>query len=257
MATPEGMRMNRMRTGAVLGGLVLAIATGAYSLCVAQGQRPTLKEFLSSEKKLYSQVNEELLIRYFFNDKRGGTFVDVGSAHYKDGSTTYYLDKHLGWTGIAIDAISAYGPDYVTYRPRTKFFSYIVTDHGGGQETFFRLVGTEYVSSTSRAYVEDYAKKNTTGGTIEEVKVPTITLTQLLQENKVKKIDLLSMDIEDGEPPALAGFDIDRFQPALVCIEAHAEVADKILEYFRLHGYTRIDEYLPYDGQNWYFKPKK
>lgn len=53
-------------------------------------------DILDSGKKLYSQYDEELIIRDFFNDRRGGVFVDVGCYHYKDISTTYYLEKHLG-----------------------------------------------------------------------------------------------------------------------------------------------------------------
>ena len=63
------------------------------------------------------------------------------------------------------------------------------------------------------------------------------------------------MDIELGEPAALAGFDIERFRPELVCIEAGKPVREQVSSYFAEHGYVRIDEYLPYDRVNWYFKP--
>lgn len=65
------------------------------------------------------------------------------------------------------------------------------------------------------------------------------------------------MDIEGSEPLALAGFDIKRFKPELVCIEVGNVDPNKILEYFTRHGYERIDKYLKYDKVNWYFKPKK
>ena len=45
----------------------------------------------------YSQFAEEWIIRDFFKDRRGGTFVDVGANHYKQDSTTFYLEEHLGW----------------------------------------------------------------------------------------------------------------------------------------------------------------
>jgi hypothetical protein len=62
------------------------------------------------------------------------------------------------------------------------------------------------------------------------------------------------MDIEGHEPKALAGFDIERFRPELVCIEAPAN-PEKIAAYFAQHGYVRIEEYLEYDAVNWYFTP--
>ena len=50
-------------------------------------------EILTSGEKLYSQSNEELIIRHFFDDRRDGVFVDVGSFHWKKYSTTY--SRHI------------------------------------------------------------------------------------------------------------------------------------------------------------------
>jgi hypothetical protein len=91
---------------------------------------------------------------------------------------------------------------------------------------------------------------------VRELKVPVSTLDALLREQGVEKIDFLSMDVEEHEPQALAGFDIDHFRPELVCIEAHEAVREPIARYFAVHGYERIDAYLRYDGINWYFRPR-
>jgi hypothetical protein len=93
------------------------------------------------------------------------------------------------------------------------------------------------------------------GRKTEEVKVPTITLNDLLARLGTKKIDFLSIDIELWEPRALAGFDIDKYRPELVCIEAHHQVRDQILAYFSAHGYARVDVYFLFDQSNWYFTP--
>lgn len=85
-------------------------------------------------KKLYSQFNEELIIRHFFEDRPDGFFVDVGSWHWKMKSTTLYLEKHLGWSGIALDALPEVEAGYLEHRPRTKFYHRIVTDHSGSWE---------------------------------------------------------------------------------------------------------------------------
>src|SRR5918992_613419 len=37
---------------------------------------------------------EEWIVRDFFRDRSGGTFVDVGSADYKANSNTWYLETH-------------------------------------------------------------------------------------------------------------------------------------------------------------------
>jgi hypothetical protein len=66
----------------------------------------------------------------------------------------------------------------------------------------------------------------------------------------------MSIDIELWEPQALKGFDIERFRPRLVCIEAHPEVRQQILEYFFDHGYVLEGRYLRADVWNLYFKPR-
>ena len=48
---------------------------------------------------------------------------------------------------------------------------------------------------------------------------------------------------------------MQRFQPALVCIEAHPEVRQQILDYFAQRNYVVIGKYLRADPQNLYFRP--
>ena len=121
----------------------------------------------------------------------------------------------------------------------------IVTDHSGKIEPFFRLIESPSLSSTK--------EQRTIGKKHQIIYVPTITLTELLEKNGISKIDFLSMDIEEGELAALRGFDIKRFKPELVCIEANSS---KILRYLTQHDYEFLKEYLKYDKINWYFKPR-
>ena len=86
--------------------------------------------------------------------------------------------------------------------------------------------------------------------------MPTITLNDLLDSEKVQHVDYMSIDIELWEPKALAGFDIERFQPKLVCIEAHQQVRQQILDYFRRHHYMIVGKYLRADVTNLYFAPE-
>ena len=59
-----------------------------------------------------SEREEEWLIRDFFQDRRGGFFVDVGANHYRTASKTYYLETILGWSGIAVEPLKEFGADY-------------------------------------------------------------------------------------------------------------------------------------------------
>jgi hypothetical protein len=105
------------------------------------------------------------------------------------------------------------------------------------------------IASANRSFTEREGEK------AKEIEVPTITLNDLLDSEGVKKIDFLSIDIELWEPKALAGFDVERFRPELVCIEAHPQVRQQILDYFARHRYTLVGKYLRADVNNLYFTP--
>jgi hypothetical protein len=73
----------------------------------------------------------------------------------------------------------------------------------------------------------------------------------------VERIDFLSMDIELAEPKALAGFDIKRFRPALICIEAHPPILEELQTYFAANDYVELAEYSAIDPLNRYFTPRE
>jgi hypothetical protein len=200
------------------------------------------------EVKLYSQSNEELIIRDFFEDRTGGIFLDVGSSTPIENSTTYYLEKHLDWSGIAIDALRHHAPAYRKERPRTKFFSYFVTDHSRTRQEFYLVLGSDALSSGDKDAPMIKDKKKV------KLIVPTITLNDLLKQIGVTSIDFMSMDIEGGAPKALAGFDIEKYRPQLVCIEKGGQ-EEFIQSYFTDHHYERIEKYRRYDYVNWYYAP--
>ena len=216
----------------------------------APARRDILVKKLAQKKKLYSQHNEELIIRDFFQDRREGFFLDVGCAWPTKDSNTYFLERELGWSGIGVDALPDYANGWQRERPSSRFFNYLVTDHPGPPEKFFR---SELPGISSIA-----PRKTFSGREVQytEIRVPTTTLTKLLEGNRVARIDLLSIDIEGAELQALAGFDIDRFRPELVCIEWFHVGREKVMAYFAAHGYERIERYLKYDEANDYFTPK-
>jgi hypothetical protein len=107
----------------------------------------------------------------------------------------------------------------------------------------------DLVASTRVEFADSF------GSPSEPMQVRTITLDDLLAREGIARVDFLTMDIELAEPAALAGFSIDRFRPAVVCIEAQPEVRQAILEYFHNHGYILLGKYLRADTSNLWFAP--
>lgn len=197
----------------------------------------------------YSEREEEWLIRDYFQDRRGGIFVDVGANHYKEASKTYYLETELGWSGLAIEPQKQFAADYAQHRPSTKFLPFFVSDTSNETARLYVTNRTSLVASSDRRFVEQF------GGIDEVREVPTITLTDLLAAEGISHLDFLSMDIELHELEALKGFDIKRFKPSLVCIEGLLPIRQQILNYFVRNGYVPVAKYLWVDRENLYFVP--
>ena len=197
-----------------------------------------------------SQFAEEWIIRDFFHDRRDGVFVDVGANDYRRDSTTYYLEMALGWHGIAIDAQREFAEGYRRYRPRTTFFALFVSDQTDATADLYIPANRPLNASGTREAID-----LGDGAPMESRVVPTIRLDDLLARSGVDHVDFVSMDIELAEPKALAGFDIERFRPALLCVESHPAVRQAILDYFFRHRYVVLGKYLRADAENLYFAP--
>lgn len=239
----------------LLAFFVSAIAFGMwFALTQAGGPPVQSASELAYFKNTYgpdhfTEREEEWMIRDYFQDRRGGVFVDVGANHYRQTSKTYYLETQLGWSGIAIEPQKEFGADYATYRPRTKFFPFFVSDVSNDVARLFVITSSSTVASSDQEFVEQF-------GQPDEVRnVPTITLTDLLDAEGIRSIDFLSMDIELHEPQALKGFDIRRFKPSLVAIEGLLPVRQQILNYFARNGYVLVGKYVWVDRENLYFAP--
>ncbi len=192
----------------------------------------------------YSQGHEELVIRDFFDDAWRGRFVDVGAGHYRHHSTTYFLERHRSWGGVAIDANAAYAADYGRFRPRTRFVTAFVADHDGGEADFAVAQNPLFSSGVLPLPADAVARR---------VRVPRRSLESILRERGLARNDFLSLDVEGAEAAVLAGFDIRRHHPALVCVEVDKPGRDALFRYFAAAGYRELDAYRGVNEWNAFF----
>jgi hypothetical protein len=59
--------------------------------------------FLGKSKGFYSQIGQDEWVAEQCEFKNNGYFLDIGSAHPTDINNSYYVEKELGWKGVAID----------------------------------------------------------------------------------------------------------------------------------------------------------
>lgn len=256
MATQQRFGLTELLLATALAATVTLVAFSSY-LSAVKARRPPAQdaaEWAWLERTYgpskHSEYAEEWIVRDFFEDRRDGVFVDVGAGNYLRNSNTYYLETALGWRGVAFDAQPQFAAAYTQHRPRTTFVPAFISNRTGDTARLFLSQFSTEVASAAQQFTERWGAF---AGTKE---MQTITLNDALDALKIDAATFVNMDIELYEPKALAGFDIARFHPELVCVEAHPEVRQAILSYFQAHDYELVGKYLRVDMWNLYFMPK-
>jgi Methyltransferase FkbM domain len=85
-----------------------------------------------------------------------------------------------------------------------------------------------------------------------EYKVDTISLSDLLDEHGITKLDFLSIDTEGSEFEILKNFDFPKYQPTVIAVEHnYTDHRSKLYDLISQHGYVRVfEEYSAFD--DWY-----
>jgi hypothetical protein len=149
--------------------------------------------FLIAGPSLYSTGKEEVIVRWFFEGSqaerlaRDRCFFDIGAGHYKNDSATYYLEKHLNWSGFAFDRNARLGPDYEAHRKNTRFYSLNISDKLNDPVIFFD--GVFLVA----------------GRTIDLDSLHIQLKKRVLSDARCKHVDFLSISVDGTERKVLHG----------------------------------------------------
>jgi FkbM family methyltransferase len=253
----RGVRLSLFETGLV-SLFIAAVVVAAGSFWIQQKLEPyvlrapvemdaLMRKYGPSQS---SEHGEEWILRDHFKDQRHGVFVEVGANDYHRFSNTYYLETSLGWSGLAIEPQAKFAADYAKYRPRTVFVPLFVSDRSNTDVVLNVPKNNDLAASVDKRFAE-----NSGGDEVVPMQTNTTTLDDVLEREKISRLDFLSIDVELHEPEVLRGFSVERFRPRLVCVEAHREVRQQILDYFARHGYVAVGDYLRSDTDNLWFVP--
>jgi FkbM family methyltransferase len=173
-------------------------------------------------KKSYSGGAIDLIIDYYFKDKKKGIYIDVGAYHPFKGSNTYKLFSR-GWSGINIDL------DYQTidifnhFRPNDENICAAVSDSVTEKKLFFHH---------NRSAINTLEER--LGYRAKEIKtIKTTTLKEILDNSKFKVLDLdfLSIDVEGHELAVIKGLDLEKYPVKIIVIE-HQDPEMKKVEFY-------------------------
>ena len=161
-------------------------------------------------KKSYSGGAQDLIINYFFKNKKKGTYIDVGCYHPYIGNNTKLLyDK--GWSGINID-LDFHTIDFFNFvRKRDENINIAISDKEGEKDLYF------FHNRSSINSLSEIRKKEAK----EIRKIQTKTLNSIFENSKFKneQINLLLIDVEGHEIEVLKSFNLEKYAPEMLVIE--------------------------------------
>jgi FkbM family methyltransferase len=175
---------------------------------------------------------------------REGTFVELGASDGLNQSNTAWLEANRGWRGILIEPIPEVYEQCVRNRPlATVVNCACVSDDYSEPTVEMVYAGLMSIVRGARSSEETDEAWISLGEELQQVTrytciVPARTLTSVLDEHDVRRIDFLSLDVEGYEREVLQGFDVDRFRPRHVLVEESRP--DGVGEYLTNHGYRKV-----------------
>jgi FkbM family methyltransferase len=178
------------------------------------------KEYLSAEETkrdmfVSHSINcEDVILNRLFSELRDGVYIDVGAGHPRFDNDTFALYER-GWCGINIEPNHSFYALLVQERPRDTNLR-MALSNSPGEITYYEVGGT----GLSTCDAEQAGVYRELGHSVITREVPVKTLSSILSETGVDRINVLKVDVEGFEEKVLDGNDWGRFRPEVVVVEA-------------------------------------
>ncbi|MBP6946372.1 MAG: FkbM family methyltransferase [Candidatus Pacebacteria bacterium] len=166
--------------------------------------------------KSYSQEGEDVLMRGLLSEVGNkGIYVDVGSYHPIQYSNTYALYRR-GWRGFVIDPNSNLKLLYWYFRRHDRFINVGVGEQSEEDAEYYRFTDGAY--NTFDATEAEVTKQRQYPVFMGKSIVPIIPLSKIVNDYQIKKIDLLTIDVEGMDLQVLRSHDWS-ILPTVVIVE--------------------------------------
>ena len=198
---------------------------------------------MSDNGRYYAQYGEDYAILRFFENMRGGYYVDVGAYDGLLQSNTAKLHLDYDWQGVCIEPNPSTFVELVNNRPGVLCLPFACVEDPRIARVTLHVPNIPLLSTLSLAREHEIARihrdTRTPYAIRETVSVPAATLDALLPLAGLPCIDLLSIDTDWCNANTLRGCDLTRWSPRLVVIEANGpEEKEPIAAYMSAHEYT-------------------
>ncbi|MEE4203134.1 MAG: FkbM family methyltransferase [Halieaceae bacterium] len=169
---------------------------------------------------------DKFLLDNYFPDVVGGTFLECGAFDGVVESCCKFFEEFRGWRGVNVEPVPYLYERLCKNRPHANNINVALTDEARaklGPSVFHQAIhpvigrnfGNGSLSHTG-AHIRDLKAR---GCSFEEIRVPTMTYTQLIHHCQLTKLDLFVLDVEGHELSVLSGMRSCDVLPEVFCVE--------------------------------------
>ncbi len=199
------------------------------------------QRFLQDSPVYFSQSGQDRILDLYFLGNKQGVFVDVGSYDGISGSNTLFFEIHRHWSGLCIEASLTQHQQAAGFR-RARCLNVAIGPEPGWADFLEITSGYTMMSGLIDSYHPTILEGVRANPDHCEVihRVPVRTLEDLLTEEGMTTVDLVSLDIEGGELAVLEAFPFQRFEVSAWSIE-NTQHGDRLRNLMEANSYQLFE----------------
>jgi FkbM family methyltransferase len=194
-----------------------------------------------------SQDKQDSYLEYnIFKGYKNGFFMDVGAHDGITFNNTLYFEKYNNWTGVNIEPNNNVYDKLVINRPTCINLNYAICNNEGVADFIYNIGYTEMLSGLKNSYDPRHSarleKENKEMGSVTEIiKVNTKKIETICDENNIKQINYLSIDVEGAEFDVIKSINFNKVFIDVIGFENnYDDTSSLIIQYLENLNYCKL-----------------